>query len=58
MKSLVYVDSDLSFIVGASMLELYEERRWALVPEESIVRQYFKDPRMPFTREVFPNVKV
>ncbi|KAF9037554.1 hypothetical protein BJ165DRAFT_1353249, partial [Panaeolus papilionaceus] len=33
------------------------EKRWALLPEESIVRQYFKESGLPCPREAFPTVK-
>ncbi|PPQ76976.1 hypothetical protein CVT24_009482 [Panaeolus cyanescens] len=43
------------FFVGASLYEMYKRRRWTLVPEEQVVRQFFYEGgRRPRTRRDFP----
>ncbi|PPQ99649.1 hypothetical protein CVT24_005227 [Panaeolus cyanescens] len=46
------------FFVGASLYEMYKRRRWSLVPEEQVVRQFFYEGgRRPRKRRDFPNLQ-
>ncbi|PPR01853.1 hypothetical protein CVT24_001741 [Panaeolus cyanescens] len=44
--------------LGASLHELYKNRKWALVPEESVVRQYlYKSFDLPLWRNDFRDIQ-
>ncbi|PPQ76975.1 hypothetical protein CVT24_009481 [Panaeolus cyanescens] len=46
------------FFVGESLYEMYKRRRWSLVPEEQVVRQFFYEGgRRPRKRRDFPKLQ-
>lgn len=44
--------------VSATFREMYGAKKWALLPERSVVRQYMDEDRKPLERENFPNIEV
>ncbi|KAF9037601.1 hypothetical protein BJ165DRAFT_1614511 [Panaeolus papilionaceus] len=46
------------FFLGASMNQLYREKKWALVPEEAILDRYlYEECLFPLPRDDFPELK-
>ncbi|KAF9037602.1 hypothetical protein BJ165DRAFT_1558400 [Panaeolus papilionaceus] len=47
------------FFLGASMNQLYRENKWALLPEQAIVNQYYdEDGLFVLTRGDFPEIQI
>ncbi|KAF6756236.1 hypothetical protein DFP72DRAFT_1169196 [Ephemerocybe angulata] len=44
------------FFVGASLKRMYEEHKWALMPEDAVIDQFFKKNWGPHPRKSFPEL--
>ncbi|KAF9037603.1 hypothetical protein BJ165DRAFT_1614513 [Panaeolus papilionaceus] len=54
---LVMDSKENTFFVSATFREMYGAKKWALLPERSVVRQYMDEDRKPLERENFPNIE-